>query len=251
MSCYFRNGRVLRHLVGRGRFQSSGRGTMNQLIKNLNLRFEESLNEQRYRQMIKKKEDLQKIMSESNFWGENPNAIDISQEFNEVNTQYLSFHEIFEKFKETKELFELADSENDEALLKDCEVTLNRISIDLDQRKLDYIMLMDEGKSSCYVEIVAGTGGLDAFDWTKMLSSMYCKWGVSMGYRVSLIDENMEDYPGGDAGCRRVTLRIDGDKAYGHMAAEAGVHRLVRISPYDPKERRHTSFSQVLLNTLL
>jgi peptide chain release factor 2 len=216
---------------------------MNRIINNLHLKFQEFEKEENYRQITKKKEELLKLMTESNFWEKNPDAVNISQEFNEANSQYLAYQEIIEKYRDTLELFQLAESENDEALLEECEDTLKKITSDLDKRKLDSILLMDEGKSSCYVEIVAGTGGLDAFDWTKMLSSMYCKWGVSMGYRVSLIDENVEDSPGN--GYRRVTLRIDGDKAYGHLAAEAGVHRLVRISPYDPKERRHTSFSQV------
>ena len=233
------------------RFQCAGGDATSQLIKNLNLKFEESFQEQSYRQRAKKREELLKIMSERDFWVKNPNAIPISQEFNELNTQHLAYQEIMERYRETIELYQLAESENDEALLEDCQATLKNINSELDKRKLDSILLMDEGKSSCYVEIVAGTGGLDAFDWTKMLSSMYCNWGVFMGYRVSLIDENIEDSPGCGTGYRRVTLRVDGDKAYGHLAAEAGVHRLVRISPYDPKERRHTSFSQVFLRSLV
>jgi hypothetical protein len=234
------------HLQQQSRYLYSGNEVVNKLLDDLKLRLDESKKEKSYVQSLSRHDELLQIISKDNFWDDTTRATTISQEFNETKVQITCLQELQQKYDETRELFRLGESENDESLLEDCELTLKELHSDLNKRKIDYLMLMDEGKSSCYVEIVAGTGGLDAFDWTKMLASMYFQWGKTMGYQVAFIDENVEDYPGGGSGYRRVTLRIDGFKAYGHMAAEAGVHRLVRISPYDPKERRHTSFSQVL-----
>lgn len=227
------------------RFSSSNRENIQNLMKSLTVRLEKLRNEKNYFSTIKKHEQLLKLVSSDKFWEQNPNALSISQEYNLTKSRLCEIETIQDKFAQTVELYRLAEQESDKDLLQDCELTLKTLDRDLEKQKLDYIKLMDGGKSSCYVEIVAGTGGLDAFDWTKMLALMYRNWGVSMGYQVQFIDESIEDYPSGGEGYRKVTLRIDGEKAFGHMVAEAGVHRLVRISPYDPKERRHTSFSQV------
>jgi protein subunit release factor A len=236
------------NLIQQRRYLYSGNEIVNKLANDLKFRLDTSKKETSYVQSLSRYDELSHIMAKDDFWDDSTLATNLSQEFSETKSQISSLQELQQKYDETRELFRLGESENDEALLEDCELTFKEIESDLNKRKLDYMMLMDEGKSSCYVEIVAGTGGLDAFDWTKMLALMYSQWGRTMGYQVASIDENVEDYPGGGSGYRRVTLRIDGFKAYGHMAAEAGVHRLVRISPYDPKERRHTSFSQVRLD---
>lgn len=177
---------------------------------------------------------------------ENNNNCNIFQQYNEIQNKLKEYENFQLNIKNLIELLELAESENDVKLYEDCLENFNNLENELQMKKIENVLTLTcDGKSNCFVEIVAGTGGLDAFDWTKMLASMYVKWSSFMNYKASYIEEHIENCSEGTIGYRRVILRIDGEKAYGYMIAESGVHRLVRISPYDPKERRHTSFSQV------
>jgi len=138
-------------------------------------------------------------------------------------------------------LIELGEAENDEASISEGESALKRIDQEAHLRSVEAMLSGEADTMSTYVEVHAGAGGTESQDWASMLARMYARWGERRGYKVKLIDES----PGEEAGIKSATFEIDGDNAFGWLKTEAGVHRLVRISPYDSNARRHTSFASV------
>eukprot|EP00644_Phytophthora_capsici_P009649 jgi/Phyca11/570026/estExt2_Genewise1.C_PHYCAscaffold_350122 len=126
-------------------------------------------------------------------------------------------------------------------MLLDCENAMAIVRADAQKLRLELLLSHESDARSCFVEIQAGAGGTDSCDWTAMLARMYSRWGESRGFQVQYVDESV----GEEAGFRSVMLRLDGAYAYGWAKTEAGVHRIVRISPFDSASRRHTSFAQV------
>ncbi len=136
-------------------------------------------------------------------------------------------------------LIELGEAESDEASVSEGEAALKRVDLEAHRRSVE-AMLSGEADGMS-VEVHAGAGGTESQDWASMLARMYARWGERRGYKVKLIDES----PGEEAGIKSATFEIDGDNAFGWLKTEAGVHRLVRISPFDSNARRHTSFASV------
>ncbi|TDH67366.1 hypothetical protein CCR75_005941 [Bremia lactucae] len=145
------------------------------------------------------------------------------------------------RFSDTKELYELAMEEKDEPMVQDCVDAMASIRALAQQLRLEMLLSHESDARSCFLEIQAGAGGTDSCDWTAMMARMYARWGESRGFQV----QNVDEFPGEEAGYRSIVLRLNGSFAYGWAKSEAGVHRLVRISPFDSARRRHTSFAQV------
>jgi peptide chain release factor 2 len=142
---------------------------------------------------------------------------------------------------DTCELIELAEAEDDQGVLADAEQTLVRLQRDGERAELSAFLGGEADSNDCYVEVHAGAGGTEAQDWAEMLARMYTRWAERRRYKVEWIEES----PGEEAGLKSATFRISGADAYGWLRTEAGVHRLVRISPFDSSARRHTSFASV------
>ena len=144
---------------------------------------------------------------------------------------------------EAADLSEIADSlgQDDGDLLEEVESHLTSLKTELDNRRFELMLGGDYDDSDAIVGIHAGAGGTESQDWTEMLLRMYQRWGESHGYDVELLDIS----PGEEAGIKSATARFTGRHAYGYLRSEAGVHRLVRISPFDAGNRRHTSFAKV------
>src|SRR4029079_4751347 len=138
-------------------------------------------------------------------------------------------------------LAELAETEEDTSSLAEAEAELARLKSEAAQRELESLLSGEADANDCYLEIHAGAGGTEAQDWAEMLLRMYTRWAEQHGYKV----EYLEESPGEEAGLKSATIRVSGDNAYGWLKTESGVHRLVRISPYDSAARRHTSFASV------
>jgi len=139
------------------------------------------------------------------------------------------------------ELLDLAEAENDEAMLKDLEKELSQLEGEVADLETRSLLSGEHDRHGAIVNIHPGAGGTESQDWAEMLMRMYQRWGERKGYKVTLLDYQQ----GEEAGIKDATLEIDGEYAYGYLKAETGVHRLVRISPYDANARRHTSFSSV------
>jgi len=142
---------------------------------------------------------------------------------------------------DAKGLIEMAEAENDAAMVADAEASLKELGRRAEQMRLQSMLSGEADGNDAYLEIHAGAGGTESQDWAQMLFRMYTRWAENHGYKLQLIEES----EGEGGGLKSATLLVKGENAYGWLKTEAGVHRLVRISPFDANARRHTSFSSV------
>ncbi len=147
--------------------------------------------------------------------------------------------ELETSFNDAVELLELAEGEGDEAMIADGMAELARIRDAAAKRRLESLLSGEADANDAYLEVHAGAGGTESQDWAQMLLRMYARWAEQNGYKVAYEQET----PGEEAGIKSATVRVSGENAYGWLKTESGVHRLVRISPYDSAARRHTSFA--------
>jgi peptide chain release factor 2 len=138
-------------------------------------------------------------------------------------------------------LIELGESENDQATIGDAEAALKKLKAEVARRELEALLSGEADANDCFLEVHAGAGGTESQDWAQMLLRMYVRWAEQHGYKVDWLEESEGD----GAGIKSATVQIKGHNAYGWLKSENGVHRLVRISPFDSNARRHTSFSSV------
>lgn len=138
-------------------------------------------------------------------------------------------------------LIELGEAEDDQDTLVEAQASLATLRDQTGKRELESLLSGEADSNDCFVEIHAGAGGTESQDWAQMLTRMYVRWAEAHGYKVEWLEES----PGEEAGLKSASLKIIGFNAYGWLKTESGVHRLVRISPYDSAARRHTSFSSV------
>jgi peptide chain release factor 2 len=140
-------------------------------------------------------------------------------------------------------LIELGDSEKDDKTIAEAEAALKRLKAEVARRELEALLSGEADANDCYLEVHAGAGGTESQDWASMLMRMYVRWAEQHGYKVDWIEES----EGEGAGIKSATVVIKGHNAYGWLKSENGVHRLVRISPFDSNARRHTSFASVVV----
>jgi len=138
-------------------------------------------------------------------------------------------------------LIELGESEKDEKTIAEAEAALKRVKAEVARRELEALLSGEADANDCYLEVHAGAGGTESQDWAGMLMRMYVRWAEAHGYKVDWLEES----EGEGAGIKSATVTIKGHNAYGWLKSENGVHRLVRISPFDANARRHTSFASV------
>ena len=136
-------------------------------------------------------------------------------------------------------LIEMAEAEKDEATIAECEKSLREASAEARKARLETLLSGEADGNNAYVEINAGAGGTESQDWAEMLARMYARWAEQHGYKVMWLEESA----GEEAGIKSCAFKVEGPNAYGWLKTEAGVHRLVRISPFDSNARRHTSFA--------
>ena len=139
------------------------------------------------------------------------------------------------------ELIELGEAEKDQSVIADAEARIAALKREVDARRLEALLSGEADGNDAYVEIHAGAGGTESQDWAEMLLRMYTRWAQAHGSKVNVVEESA----GEGAGIKSATIEVKGNNAYGWLKTEAGVHRLVRISPYDANARRHTSFASV------
>ena len=152
-----------------------------------------------------------------------------------------SFKQMNNDYKDLYELAELADAEQDEASLDEILLQIKSLNDKLSHAKLEALLCGEADNNDAFLEVHAGSGGTEAQDWAEMLLRMYQRWADAHKYKVEYIEETQGDV----AGLKSVTIKIIGYNAYGWLKSESGVHRLVRISPFDSNARRHTSFASI------
>jgi len=151
------------------------------------------------------------------------------------------FIELETGLNDNVELIELAELEDDQEMIGEAETALAGLRDTAAKLQLQSMLSGEADGNDCFVEVHAGAGGTESQDWAEMLLRMYSRWCEQHGYKIEL----MEESPGEEAGIKSATLKVVGESAYGWLKTEGGVHRLVRISPYDSNARRHTSFSSI------
>jgi peptide chain release factor 2 len=184
---------------------------------------------------------LEEQMADPSFWDDNNKAQKVISELNGLR----SLVERMEKLESAREdldvMIELAAEENDMDLFAEANQAAAKLKDEIDQFELQLMLSGPYDKNNAIVELHPGAGGTESQDWAAILLRMYTRWAEDKGYKVEVVDY----LPGEEAGIKSVTLLIKGHNAYGYLKAEKGVHRLVRISPFDASGRRHTSFASV------
>jgi peptide chain release factor 2 len=163
------------------------------------------------------------------------------RERQQLETQIGAVERIEKELSDQIELIELAEVEGDRTVIAEAEQALKRLYEDVERRQIESMLSGEADANDAYLEIHAGAGGTESQDWAAMLLRMYSRWSEQNGYKV----ETLEYHDGEEAGIKSATLHIKGPSAYGWLKTESGVHRLVRISPFDSQARRHTSFASV------
>lgn len=180
-------------------------------------------------------------MGDPTFWDDPDKAQKIAQDVNNLKAEVDGFHKLVGGVDDLEALLEMAMEENDESLIPEMEELLAKNKEELEHLELGMLLSGEYDSSNAILTLHAGAGGTEAQDWTSMLLRMFVRFAEKNGFTV----ETLDFLPGDEAGVKSATIQINGHNAYGFMKSEKGVHRLVRISPFDANARRHTSFAAV------
>ena len=183
---------------------------------------------------------LRQKTNDPNIW-ENLEAKTLFQNIKIVEKKIADFHRIKQSLSDLKEFYAFAVDENDQQTIIQLVEDSNQLLKDSTEVRYLNLMNGEADQNNAFVEIHAGAGGTESQDWAEMLQRMYVRWAESKTYRVSLLQESR----GEEAGIKSSTIKISGDFTYGWLKRESGIHRLVRISPFDSNKRRHTSFASI------
>ena len=186
-------------------------------------------------------DELNAMAEDPRLWENAAQAQKVMRERTHLDQAIGSVRAIERQIDDCLELIELGEAEGDQEVVADAERQLQGLKAEARQRELESLLSGEADSNDCYLEVHAGAGGTEAQDWAEMLLRMYTRWAEQHGYRAVWLEESA----GEEAGLKSATVQISGHNAYGWLKTESGVHRLVRISPYDSAARRHTSFSSV------
>ncbi|MGI8705375.1 MAG: peptide chain release factor 2 [Sphingomicrobium sp.] len=186
-------------------------------------------------------EELNAKVEDPQLWDDPKQAQEVMRERQRLEAAIGATKAIDRELGDTVELMELAESEGDMALVDDAIKSLAALAERAERDKVAALLAGEADANNTYVEVNAGAGGTESQDWAEMLQRMYTRWAERHGMKVEVVDY----HAGEQAGIKSSTLLIKGENAYGNLKTESGVHRLVRISPYDSNARRHTSFASV------
>ncbi len=191
--------------------------------------------------------ELGKEMVAAGFWDNQERAREVIAEANHLKGWVEPWHELDAKAADLAELGELLEAEEDEELESELASEVEGLEGPLEALELRTMLQGSDDHRGALLTIHPGAGGLESQDWAEMLTRMYSRWAERRGYEVAVLDLQ----PGEEAGIKSATLEVVGDHAYGYLKAEKGIHRLVRISPFDAQSRRHTSFTSVFVSPLV
>ncbi len=180
-------------------------------------------------------------MSKPGFWDNQQQARQVSKRLSQVKRELSRYRGLIEKLEDLEVLIQLGQEEDEDSLKAEIDLGLKKLQQQIDQLQLTMLLDGEYDDHNALLAIHPGAGGLESQDWAEMLLRMYRRWAEKEGFEV----QTLEFMPGEEAGIKSATLLIEGDYAFGYLQSEKGVHRLVRISPFDASGRRHTSFSSV------
>jgi len=186
-------------------------------------------------------EELNAKVEDPSLWNDPKQAQEVMRERRRLDEAINATRKLESELSDTAELIELAESEGDDSMVDDGVRNLAELAERAERDKVAALLSGEADANNAYVEVNAGAGGTESQDWAEMLQRMYTRWAERHGMKVELVDH----HSGEQAGIKSATLLVKGENAYGQLKTESGVHRLVRISPYDSNARRHTSFASV------
>lgn len=183
--------------------------------------------------------ELEAQTAETSFWDDVQGSNKVLQRISQLKNKVAAYDKLKTDFDDALVMIELSDEEEDLDLLPDCEESVKAVEDELEKQTLATLLSGEYDAKNAILTFHAGAGGTEAQDWAEMLYRMYNHWAERHNYKVTLLDY----LDGDDAGLKSASILIEGDNAYGYMKSESGVHRLVRVSPFDASGRRHTSFA--------
>jgi peptide chain release factor 2 len=186
-------------------------------------------------------EELEDQMNAPDFWNDLERSQKVNQEVKSLKNKLETFSRTKTRLEDTEVLIELGLEMEDSEILEEVLNDVEQLEKDVEKMRLNTLLKGPYDASNAIISLHAGAGGTEAMDWASMLLRMYTRWCENSGYEVKTLDF----LPGEEAGVKSVTLHVIGENAYGYLKAEKGVHRLVRISPFDSSGRRHTSFASM------
>ena len=186
-------------------------------------------------------EELNAMIEAGDIWSDPARAQKLMRDRQMLSDAVETYRRIDTELKDNAELIELGEAEGDAEIVADAEGALKSLAELAAQKELEALLNGEADGNDTFLEINAGAGGTESADWASMLARMYVRWAEKKGYNVELLSET----PGEEAGIRSAAYKISGPNAYGWLKTESGVHRLVRISPFDSNARRHTSFASI------
>ena len=193
------------------------------------------------KQMKSEIEQLENRAAEPGFWDNMENSQKILQRTANLKGKVEKYEKLTAKYDDALALIEMGDEEEDLSLVDEAKAEIDAIRAEVDRQRLETLLTGEYDKNNAILTFHAGSGGTEAQDWAEMLYRMYTRWATAHGFIVKEIDY----LDGDEAGLKSAVLLIEGENAYGYLKSEAGVHRLVRVSPFDSAGRRHTSFSSL------
>ncbi|MBT5752990.1 MAG: peptide chain release factor 2 [Rhodospirillaceae bacterium] len=190
---------------------------------------------------VKRLDELNVLAEKPDLWEDSVKAQKVMRERTQLESSIKGFSELESELNDTCELLVMAAEEGDDAIEAEAEESLLDLRSRAAKKQLESLLSGEADGNDCYLEVHAGAGGTEAQDWAEMILRMYLRWAEDHDYKIEWIEESA----GEEAGLKSATIKVTGVNAYGWLKTESGVHRLVRISPYDSASRHHTSFASV------
>ncbi len=194
-----------------------------------------------YEKTSEKIKELEQLTATDDFWSDVDNSQKILQQISQFKSVVSAYDKLYQLYDDTLALIDIADEEEDISFLEEIEQSINSFCEELENQRLQTLLSGEYDKNNAILTFHAGAGGTEAQDWAEMLVRMYTHWGEAHKFKVKMIDF----LDGEEAGLKSAVLLIEGINAYGYLKSESGVHRLVRVSPFDSSGRRHTSFASL------
>ncbi|MBE6624083.1 MAG: peptide chain release factor 2 [Ruminococcaceae bacterium] len=210
-------------------------------LQNFRANIEELGNALRIKELKTEVSELEKITFDPDFWSSQDNSTKILQKIKQMKDKIEKYEALATKLEDTIMMAEMAIEENDESLTEEILADQASILAEEEKQRIEVLLNGEYDKNNAIISFHPGAGGTEAQDWALMLYRLYTRWGEKHGYNVKLLDW----LDGEEAGLKSATILIEGINAYGYLKSENGVHRLVRVSPFDSSGRRHTSFASV------
>ncbi|MDR1364012.1 MAG: peptide chain release factor 2 [Oscillospiraceae bacterium] len=190
---------------------------------------------------IKKIENFEKEIAEEGFWNDKKKSTEVLEKFKILKNRLENYKKLENDFNESWELLKFCESENDISLINEIKKSLKEIKKELETQTLSTFLSKPHDSNNAILTLHSGAGGTEAQDWTEMLFRMYSRWSENKNMKIKMLDF----VEGEEAGFKTISVLVEGENAYGLLKSETGVHRLVRISPFDSSGKRHTSFAAV------